>query len=114
LKKYIFFILITILFGYQKRDDINRFFIPPPDYAAAHDVKVMMYGTSWCVVCAKTRELLDDNDISYYEYDIERSKEGVEQYISLGGTGAVPLLQINREVVKGYRAEKILELAGET
>jgi mycoredoxin len=112
LNKYIFLILVVVILGYQKSDDISRFFIPPPDYAAAHDVKVVMYGASWCVVCARAREFLEDNEITYYEYDVETSREGAEQYISLGGTGAVPLLQINRDVVKGYDEERILELVG--
>ncbi len=112
MKKYIFFIALTLLFGYQKRDEIRDFVYTPPDYAAAHDVDVIMYGTSWCGYCAKTRALLEKNDITYYEYNIETAQEGHKQFIDLGGRG-VPVLQISGKVVKGYRPSRILELVSE-
>ena len=113
MKKYIFFFLITLLFIYQKRDDIHGIFYSLPDYAAAHDVQVIMYGTSWCGFCAKTRALLEKHDITYFEYDIENSREGYKQYIDLGGRG-VPVLQIGGKVVKGYNPSRILKLVNES
>lgn len=112
MKKYIFFVVLTLLFGYQKRDDIRSFFYTPPDYAAVHNVDVIMYGTSWCGYCAKTRALLEENDVTYYEYNIETSQEGHKQFVDLGGRG-VPVLQIGGKVVKGYRPSRILELVNE-
>ena len=113
MKKYIFFFLITLLFVYQNRDDVRGIFYSPPDYAIAHDVQVIMYGTSWCGYCAKTRALLEEHDISYFEYDIENSSEGYDQFIDLGGRG-VPVLQIGGKVVKGYNPSRILELVNES
>lgn len=66
-----------------------------------------MYGTSWCGYCAKARKLLKKHDITYFEYDIEKSEEGHRQFKALGGRG-IPLFQINGEVVKGYAPDKIL------
>ena len=83
---------------------------PPPDFAAAHGGKVIMYGTDWCGYCAKARTLLTDNHIDYYEYDIEKSEEGKRQYDQLGGKGILVLL-INHTVVKGYDPDYIVELA---
>lgn len=112
MKKYVFLAVITLLFAYQKRDDIRDLFYTPPDYAAAHEVDVIMYGTSWCGYCAKARTLLDDLDITYYEYDVETSPEGYQQYVDLGGRG-VPVLQIGGTVVKGYQPSKIKKLIDE-
>ena len=112
MKKSLFLAAVTLLFVYQKRDDIRDLFYTPPDYAAAHEVDVIMYGTSWCGYCAKTRKLLDQLDISYYEYDVETSPEGYRQYVDLGGRG-VPVLQIDGEVIKGYRPSTIKKLVDE-
>ncbi|MBT8329058.1 MAG: glutaredoxin family protein [Desulfofustis sp.] len=112
MKKFIFFFVITLLFVYQKQDSVRDFFYPPIDYAAAHEVPVIMYGTSWCGYCAKTRVLLEQHDITYFEYDVETSDEGYEQYIDLGGRG-VPVLQIGGKVVKGYNPSRILELVND-
>ena len=109
MKASTFVIIITLLFVYQKRDDIRSFIYTPPDYAVVHDVDVIMYGTAWCGYCAKTRTLLEDLDVTYFEYDIESSKEGYQQYIDLGGRG-VPVLQIGGEVIKGYNPSRIKRL----
>ncbi len=56
---------------------------------------------------------MDENNIEYHEYDIEKSNKGKLQYDSLGGRG-VPVLLINGEIVKGYNPQKILKLSGRT
>lgn len=89
---------------------ITNFISPPPDYSAAHDGKVILYATSWCGYCEKARELLTENNIEYFEYDVEKSKEGREQFKRLGGKG-VPVLLINGEVLRGFDPSRILELA---
>ncbi len=90
-------------------DDIN----PPPDYGAMHDEQVILYATEWCGYCQKARELMDEHNISYYEYDIETSAEGNELHKKLGGNG-IPVLLIDGEVVKGYSPSRILRLANKT
>ena len=103
----IFAFIITLL---QFRGEINAFFNPPPDFAAEHDGKVILYATAWCPYCDKTRALLRENNIDYFEYDIEKSQKGKQQHRELGGSG-IPVLLINGEVVKGYAPARILELA---
>lgn len=108
MKKFILIVCAFVL--YQEWGTIRYHLDPPPDYAAAHGGKVILYGTDWCGFCAKTRELLDKENIAYVEYDIEKSEEGHTQYKRLGGRG-VPVLLIKGEVVKGFRPERILKLA---
>jgi glutaredoxin len=106
MKKMIAIVLAIIL--YQQWGTIQYHLNPPPDYAAAHDGKVILYGTDWCGYCQKTRVLLTENNIPYVEYDIEKSAEGAEQHKRLGGTG-VPVLLIKGQVLKGYSPERILQ-----
>ncbi len=82
---------------------------PYPDFAAKHDGKVILYATSWCGYCEKTRKFLKKHQVEYFEYDIEKSEEGKRQQNALGGK-AVPLLLINGQVIKGYRPDEILNL----
>lgn len=108
MKKY--FLIIAAVTVVLNWSSITNFISPPPDYAAAHDGKVILYATSWCGYCKKTRELLNENNIEYHEYDVEKSPEGREQYDRLGVKG-VPVLLINGEVVGGYDPSEILKLA---
>ena len=106
-------LVLAVLAIFQKWDDISRWFNPPPDYSELYDADVILYATTWCGYCEKARELLAKYNISYHEFDIEKSDEGRKQYEELGGRG-VPLLLINGEVVKGYNKNKILDLVKES
>jgi len=85
----------------------------PPDIATKYGSKVVLYATSWCGYCEKTRELLKHSDIEYLEYDIESSAQGKQEFDKLGGKG-IPLVLINGRVVEGYDPNAILELAKNT
>lgn len=107
MKKLMLLVMAVAIF--QKWDDINRYINPPPDFSALHNGKAILYATSWCGYCQKARDLMQRNGIAYYEYDVEKSQEGVRQYKELGGRGPVPLLLIKGKVIKGYNEGKILE-----
>lgn len=83
-----------------------------PDFASRGenaDVRVILYATSWCPYCKKTRQFLHKNRIHYVEYDIEKSAEGRRQYQQLGGRG-VPVLNIDGKVVHGYNVQVMSQL----
>lgn len=107
MKKWL--LVFAFFFLFQQRDLIRGYFSPPPNFAQAHNVKVMLYSTEWCGYCAKARQLLQEKGIAYFEYDVEKSAEGQAQYRALGGHG-VPVFQVNGQVVKGYNPERVLQL----
>jgi len=106
MKKFI--VIVFALLVFQKWDSINAYVSPPPDYSSLHGGKVVLYATDWCGYCKKMREFLAEKNISYHEYDIEKSSEGRKQYNSLGGSG-VPVVVVNSNVVHGYVPQQVLE-----
>jgi len=95
MKKIIFILFAVFLF---------QQFYQPASVQQVNDVKhdnVILYATSWCGYCKKTRAFLADNNIAYTEYDIETSEDGRKQHEALGG-GGVPVLDIKGTVVHGY------------
>lgn len=106
MKKFLF--VVALLAVYQKWDDIQALLDPLPDYGALHSEQVILYSTDWCGYCRQARQLMKANNISYVEYDIEKSDVGHQQHKSLGGDG-VPVLLIDKKVIHGYSPEKILE-----
>ncbi len=83
----------------------RRFVIAPA--AEPGQGEVVLYATSWCGYCQKTRELLAEQHVQYVEYDIEKSEEGRRQHRALKGRG-VPVLNIRGTVIHGYNREAIL------
>jgi glutaredoxin len=103
-KKLIFLALLGLTL--ENWDHIDRFVFDRPDYSTARN-KVFLYATESCGACQKTRVLFRENNISYVEYDIEKSERRLKEFQRLGGIG-VPLLRINGKVIHGYRPELIL------
>ena len=49
-----------------------------------------------------TREFFAQNQVQFTEIDIEKSPVGRKQYEAAGGTGGVPLIDVNGEVIRGF------------
>ncbi|MGH1370474.1 MAG: glutaredoxin family protein [Cellvibrionaceae bacterium] len=105
--KNVFLICIALVI-FQKWDVISSAIRPPPDYSAISQGEVVLYATSWCGYCQKTRDFLAKRNIRYKEYDIEKSEEGRRQYDSIRGKG-VPVLIVNDTVIHGYSPKAIEE-----
>ena len=63
--------------------------------------QVVMYSTSWCPYCAKTRAYFAAHHISYQEMDIEKSPVAKQQYAQLGG-GSIPKVLIGNRMIVGF------------
>lgn len=92
-------IIAAVFLLYYNWDRVDALIHPPAQLSA--DTEVVLYATSWCGYCKKTRALLEEQGIAYVEYDIEKSERGRKMYKALGGTG-VPVLEIGDEVIYGF------------
>ncbi|UCB55483.1 MAG: hypothetical protein JSW45_02840 [Thiotrichales bacterium] len=74
---------------------------------------VIMLSTWWCPYCNQARRYLTNNNISYCEYDIERSAEGEKLFNDINGQ-AIPVLIVDKYMMNGFdesRLESLLERA---
>ena len=69
---------------------------------------VVLYATSWCGYCKKTRALLTEQHVQYTEYDVEKSESARRQYEQLNIRG-VPVLDVRGLIVGGYDEDEILD-----
>jgi glutaredoxin len=77
---------------------------PPP---------VILYSTSWCGWCRRTRTLLSRLEVPFVEKDIEASEQARAEHEAKAGPGAgVPVLDIGGKIVRGFNAEAIQSLVG--
>jgi glutaredoxin len=108
MKKIIF--LFAMLAIYQNWYRIEPLFNDEQTTSATQSYtknQVILYSTSWCGYCKKTRELLAKQNIAFTEYDIEKSEEGRRQHAALGGKG-VPVIKVGDAVIFGYDKDGLL------
>lgn len=87
-------------------DTVHGLLVSRPNFAALHKEPVVLYGTSWCANCKQTRAYLRENQIPFFEYDVEQSPEGQRQFKALQGNG-VPLLLVKNNVLRGFNPQAI-------
>ena len=100
-------LLIALIGGVsQNQTKIKHWLNPPPPRIPGND-KVVLYSTTWCGYCAKTRAYFADNNIKYEELDVEQTDQGRTFYQQIGANG-VPIVTINSNtVIRGYDPDGI-------
>ena len=71
--------------------------------------EVIMYATSWCPYCQKSREFFQRHGIQYVEYDVERNAGAYRENKRLGG-GGVPMIVVGDQVVAGFNEPQLAQL----
>lgn len=90
---------------FQHWDNLQRWLNPPAARSAGAG-EIVLYATTWCGYCAKTRELFAKDGIAYREVDIEKDSAGRERYQALGGRG-IPVIDMRGQVIHGYDVRAI-------
>lgn len=104
---------IALLAIIQNWGRISSLFESAPIIPTNSEASIIMYSTDWCGYCKQARSLFNSAGVSYREYDIEKSVEGLKQYQVLGGRG-VPLIVINGKLLRGFNKRQIIrELAAD-
>lgn len=62
---------------------------------------VVMYSTTWCGYCKKAKRYFNQHNISFEEYDVEKSAKGKMDYKALRGRG-VPIILVGNRRMNGF------------
>ena len=63
--------------------------------------EVIMLSTRWCPYCYQARRYFSAKEISYCEYDIERSSEGERMFNEANGR-VVPVIIAGKHMMSGF------------
>lgn len=87
------------------------------NYAAYYpnaQTRVVVYGTSTCPYCLKTREFLHAKNIAFVDHDVQKSERAQKEFAQLGGN-SVPVVLIGDRQIRGFNQaalESALKKAG--
>ncbi len=92
---------------------------PPPDEkerpAALAGGKIVLYMTSWCGYCRKTKALLEKLKVPFEQKDIEKDQNALMEMMRAAEQAGVevtgvPVTRIGSKLVVGYNPQRIEEL----
>jgi len=92
---------------------------PPPaemaQPAALAGGKIVLYMTSWCGYCRKTRALLKSLNVPFVQKDIEKDQKALMEMMRAAEQAGVevtgvPVIRIGSKLVVGYNPQRIEEL----
>lgn len=117
--KFIILALLVVISGIALGSAIPRWLSTPPDnirlgnfeeHFPNERIDVILLGTAWCPICAKTREFFADENIDYLEYDVDESEEGKALAIELGQTDIVPVILLRDRLLRGFNPDDLRKL----
>lgn len=76
------------------------------------DKKVMIYSTLACPFCMMAKKFLKENNIDFEDIDVSTDQTKVQEMIKKSGQMAVPVIDIDGEIIVGFDKEKIRKALG--
>lgn len=74
--------------------------------------KVILYTTPTCVYCKSVKAFFKENDVTYEEKDVAADTQARDEMVKKSGMMAVPVVDINGNIVIGFDKKKLSELLG--
>lgn len=73
---------------------------------------VKIYSSPTCPWCIRTKQFLKDNNIIFEDIDVSNNQAAAEEMVRKSGQMAVPVLDIEGEIIVGFDKEKIKAALG--
>ncbi len=72
--------------------------------------KIKIYSTPACPYCYLLKEYLKEKNIEFEDIDVSQNQEALQELVKKTGAMAVPVIDIDGEIVVGFDKEKIDKL----
>lgn len=68
---------------------------------------VIIYSTPTCHFCQITKEFFKENAVTYREFNVASDMERRQEMVEKSGGMAVPVIDIDGEIIVGFDKEKL-------
>ena len=76
------------------------------------DKKVKIYSTPTCPFCMMAKKFLKENNVDFEDIDVSTDQTKAEELVQKSGHMAVPVIDIEGEIIVGFDREKIRKALG--
>jgi len=73
-------------------------------------MKVRVFSTTWCVYCKMAKEFLKQKNVKFEDINIEENPEKAKEMVKLSGQTAVPVIDVEGEIIVGFDKERLKKL----
>ena len=73
-------------------------------------MKVRVFSTTWCVYCRMAKEFLKQKNVKFEDINIEENPEKAKEMVKLSGQTAVPVIDVEGEIIVGFDKERLKKL----
>jgi len=77
-----------------------------------HMAKVTIYTTPTCVYCRAAKEFFKEHNVAYEEKDVSKDEQARNLMVKKSGMMAVPVIDIDGNIVIGFDRAKLSQLLG--
>jgi glutaredoxin len=81
--------------------------VPPASAAQRARVRVALYTTRWCPVCARARRWFQRRGIPFTEHDVEQDPRAAAVHRRLAPDRVVPVIDVEGRILVGFVAEEV-------
>lgn len=74
--------------------------------------KVTIYTTPTCVYCKAVKAFFTENNVAYEEKDVAKDTQARDDMVRKAGVLAVPVIDVDGQVVIGFDKQKLSSLLG--
>jgi len=74
--------------------------------------QVKIYSTLTCPICRRTKKFLDENKISFRDFNVGIDAVAREDMIKKSGQMGVPVIDIDGEIIVGFDEPKLRDKLG--
>ncbi len=102
------FAVLVFLLLWQLGSWLYQHFAPSPNLQPHPDYEVVLFSVDPCRSCDQARQLLQEQQVPFFEYNLHQSEEGLRKFEALGGLAA-PLVVVKGQVFHGYNRQALLQ-----
>ena len=73
---------------------------------------ITIYSTPTCHFCHMAKDFFTENNIAFTDYDVQNDLQKRQEMVGKSGGMAVPVFDIDGEIIVGYDKERIASLVG--
>ena len=73
---------------------------------------IRVFSSPFCIYCSTLKQFLKEHNIEFEDIDVSQDQEAAKEMIEKSKQMAIPVMEIDGEIIVGFDKKRISELLG--